>query len=212
MGQLTYVSKNASRILSKKLDFKDIFPFSEEHILTNRSKLMLIVNGNNEVEVGGKNHEIKEMEQLISSLFTLNPDRLLDFEPSVAAFHKILLASLHLSANGMIIPQIVQLDDKSFLIRWLPATIESHVKEIVEKLSAILPGDLLQIQKVVRKKEQMLPIENQTIEILSLFIGQLVSSLSKPTNNNLFEDLFFKNQAYDFKGVGENALSGGIKV
>ena len=210
--QLARISKDASRILSKKLDSTDVFPFSEEQMLTNRSKLMLIVNGNNEVEIGGENHEIKQMKQLIAALFALNPDRLLDFEPSVAAFHKILLASLHLSANGMIIPQIVQLNDKNFIIRWLPATIENHVKEIIEKLTAILPDDLLQTPKVVRKKEQVLPIENQTIEILSLFIGQFVTSLSKPANNDLFEDLFFKNKAYDFKGVGENAFSGGIKV
>jgi SNF2 family DNA or RNA helicase/uncharacterized Zn finger protein len=210
--QLARISKDASRILSKKVDFKVIFPFSEEYLLTNRTKLMLIVNGNHEVKIDGENHEIKEMGHLISALFSLNPDRLLDFEPSVAAFHKILLASLHLSANGMIIPQIVQLEDKSFVIRWLPATIENHVKEIIEKLTAILPGDLLQVQKVVRKKEQILPIENQTIEILSLFIGQFVASLSKPPNDDLFEDLFFKNKAYDFKGVGENAFSGGIKV
>ena len=209
--QLAQISKNAGRILSKKLDFNAIFPISDEHILTNRAKLMLTINGNNEVEVGGENHEIKQIEQLIPSLFALNPDRLLDFEPSVAAFHEILLASLHLSANGMITPQIVQLEDKNFIIRWLPAIIENNVKEVIEKLTAILPDDLLQVQKVVRKKEQMLPIENQTTEILSLFIGQLVAPLTKPSND-LFEDLFFKKKTYDFKGVGENALSGGIKV
>ena len=210
--QLARISKDSSRLLSKKLDFNLIFPFSQKHMLTNRSELMLIVNGNNEVEIGGENHEIKQMEELIFALFSLNPDRLLDFEPSVAAFHKILLASLHLSANGMVIPQIVQLENKNFIIRWLPATIDNHVKEIIEKLDAILPGGLLQVKKVVRKKEQILPIENQTIEILSLFIGQFVTSLSKPANNDLFEDLFFKSKAYAFKDVAENALSGGIKV
>jgi len=209
--QLSRISKDANRILSKKIGIHVAFPSSKEQMLTKRTTLMLFVNGNNKVEIGGENHEIKQMKELIPALFALNPDRLLDFEPSVAAFHKILLASLHITANGMIIPQIVQLDDKNYIIRWLPATIDSHVKEIIEKLDTILPDGLLQIKKVNRKKEQILPIENQTREILSLFISQLVASLSKPSED-LFEDLFFQSKAYDFKNVGENALSGGIKV
>ncbi|MCL1868267.1 MAG: DEAD/DEAH box helicase [Paludibacter sp.] len=211
--QIARISKDASRIISKKLDFNAVFPLSDKHFLTNRSTLTLTININNVVKVGGENHHIENLEQLIPALFTLNPDRLPDFEPSIAAFYKILLASLHISANGMIIPQIVQLENKNFIIRWLPATIDSRVKIIVEKLSAILPDNLLQVKKVFRKKEQILSIDNQTIEILSLFIGKFVSYLTKTSNyNDLFEDMFFKAKDYDFKSVGENALSGGIKV
>jgi len=211
-GQISSISRNAGHILSKKVNFNTAFTLSDKYSLTYRSTLMLTVDGNNEVEVAGENHEIEQMEQLIPALFALNPDRLLDFEPSVAAFHKVLLASLHLCANGMMIPQIVQLEDKQFIIRWLPAVIDNNVKTIIEKLSAILPDSLLQIKKVIRKKEQTMQIENQTIEILSLFIAKFVERFSKPSNNDLFEDLFFKNKAYDFMAVAENALSGGIKV
>jgi SNF2 family DNA or RNA helicase len=56
-----------------------------------------------------------------------------------------------------------------------------------------------------------LPIENQTTELLSLFIGQIVTHLSKSADD-LFERLFFKEAQYAFSSVGENALSGGIKV
>ena len=211
-AQIARISKTASRILSKKLDLNTIFLFSDKFQLTNRTTLMLTVNGNNRIEIGGENHKFKSLEQLIPALFALNPDRLFDFEPSVAALHKILLASLHLSANGMVIPQIVQLEDKNFIIRWLPATIDNRVKTVIEKLSAVLPDGLLQTKKISRQKEQTLPIENQIIEILSLFIGKLISKLSKSSNDDLFEDMFFMNKAYDFKAVAENALSGGIKV
>jgi ERCC4-related helicase len=137
---------------------------------------------------------------------------MLDFEPSVAAYHKLLYAAVHLTANGMIIPQIVQLDDKRFAIRWLPATMDNRVKTIVEKLSAILPDGLLQIKKIVRKKTETSIIENQTIEVLSILIGKFVSRLHKPSYGDLFEDLFFNNKVYAFTAVGENALSGGIKA
>ena len=211
-AQIARISKNVSRILSKKLDLNEVLPHSDKYSITNRTTLSLMVNGNNNVEIGGENHEIKQIEQLIPALFSLNPDRLLDFEPSVAAFHKLLLASLHLLANGMVIPQIVQLVDKRFFIRWLPATIDNRVKTIVEKLSEILPDGLLQIKKISRKKEQIASIENQTTEIISLFIGQLIAKISKPSDYDKFEDLFFKNKPYAFNAVAENALSGGIKV
>jgi len=211
-AQFVRIAKDASRILSKKIDFNAAFPFFDKYSLTPRSTLMLTLNGNNHVEIGGENHNIEKIPQLISALFALNADRILDFEPSIAAFHKMLLASLHLLANGMVIPQIVQLEDKRFIIRWLPATIDSNVKAIIEKLSTIMPEQLLQIKKIIRKKEKTSIIENQTVEILSLFIGKLIASLSRESNNDLFEDIFFKNKPYAFVNVGENALSGGIKV
>ena len=209
--QMMKISKEVTRILSKNIDLKTVFKYTDKYALTHRSTLTITINDNNEVEIGGKSHEIKQFEQLIPALFDLNPDMLPDFEPSVAAYHKLLLASLHLTANGMIIPQIVQLENKLFIIRWLPATIDQRVKEIVEKMSAIFPDALLKVKNIVRKKETTEIIENQTTEILSLLIGILVKQFSIP-NYELFEDMFFKNKAHAFTAVGENALSGGIKV
>lgn len=210
-AQLSQIVKNSARIFAKRLDFDAVFPKSDASLLTNRSVLALTIDANNHAEVAGSNHEITKLSQLIPALFALNPDHLLDFEPSVAAFHKILLASLHLSANGMITPQIVQLENKNFAIRWLPATIDSRVKTIVDKLSAVLPDGLLLVKKISRKKEKILPTDNQIVELLSLFLGRVISHLSKATDD-LFESMFFKNYEHPLTGVGEKALSGGIKV
>jgi SNF2 family DNA or RNA helicase len=151
------------------------------------------------------------LDELIPALFALNPDFLPDFEPSVGHFHKMLLAALHFTANGNIIPQIVQLNDKTFTVRWLPATIDGRVRNIIEKLSASLLPGLLFVRKTVRRKEQKLPVENQVNEIISLFLNRIIAHLSKQTDD-LFEELFFKNKCYAFSGIAENALSGGIKV
>ncbi|GHT40224.1 helicase [Bacteroidia bacterium] len=210
--QLKYVAKEASRILADKLDFNAVFPLPDKHFLTNRSLLSLTLDVDNQLYISGENHTCVNSNLLIPALFKLAPDFMADFEPSVAALHKILFASLHLLANGMVVPQIVQLGNKRFAVRWLPAAMDSRVKTVVEKLSEILPADLLLAQKMVRKKEQLLLIENQTTELLSLFISNIVARLSKSSQNDLFEDLFFKNTSYAFSGVGENALSGGIKV
>jgi SNF2 family DNA or RNA helicase/uncharacterized Zn finger protein len=210
-AQFVRLSKEAGRILSKKLLFDAVFPFDESNPLGKRATLALTVDGNNQTATGGENHKINSLDQLIPALFALNPDFLPDFEPSIGCFHKILLASLHLTANGMIIPQIVRRNDKMFIIRWLPATIDSRVRNLVEKLSTSLPPGLLSVRKTVRKKEQVLPLENQSVELLSLFISKLVAHLSKQSDD-LYENLFFKNTAYAFSGIAENALSGGIKV
>jgi len=82
--------------------------------------------------------------------------------------------------NGNIVPQIVQLENKQFAVRWLPAQIDSEVRLLLEKLDKILPPHLLFSPKTVRKEEQILPLENQTIELLSIFVSKLVAHLSRP--------------------------------
>jgi uncharacterized Zn finger protein len=206
-------TKETKRILAKKLDFEVIYPTTAKSSeITHRTTVSLKVDGNNKVSISGENHSIKKLEYLIPALFRLNTDHLRDYQPSVAALHKILFASLHLVANGNVVPQIVQLDNKEFAVRWLPAQIDNEVRLLIEKLNKILLPDLLLTPKTVRKVEQLLPLESQTVELLSIFISSLVAHVSRSGSGDLFEDIFFKNRTYQFNGVGEHALSGGIKV
>jgi SNF2 family DNA or RNA helicase/uncharacterized Zn finger protein len=211
--QYTRNARDAKRILSKKLLFEALYPLNRKNSEINyRTTLSYTIDNNNRTEIAGENHTFSSNNELLQALFGLNPDRLPDYQPSVAAFHKILFASLHLIANGNVVPQIVQLDNKEFIIRWLPTTIDAEVRLLITKLIEILPPNLFLILKETGKTKQLLPLENQVQELLSVFITELVSKLSKPSIGDLFEDLFFKNKSYGFSGVGENALSGGIKV
>ncbi|NDP19928.1 MAG: hypothetical protein GZ091_02430 [Paludibacter sp.] len=206
-------AKEAKRLISKKMSFDVVFPTKSKSIeINSHTTVSISVNTNNAFEVGGENHSIKRIEELIPAIFQLNPDRLLDYQPSVAAIHKLLYASLHLVANGNVVPQIVQLANKEYLVRWLPAMIDTNVRLLVGKLEKILPPELLLSPKIIRKVERLSPLENQCSELLSIFISSFVKHLSRPSNGDLFEDIFFKNKSYPFSGVGENALSGGMKV
>jgi uncharacterized Zn finger protein/ERCC4-related helicase len=206
-------ARDANRILNKKLAFDAVFPVkSNLHPLTNRSTFAIHLDGNDVRQFSGENHNCKQISDLISQLFQMNPDHLPDFQPSVVALHKAFFASLHLLSNGAVVPQIVQLENKRFAIRWLPAMIDGRVKQLVEKLEKILPPGMLLATQIVRKKEQVLPLDNQSTVLLSMFITELVKALSKPADGDLFQELFFRNKTNEFKGVGENALSGGIKV
>lgn len=213
-GQFTRNARDAKRVLSKKLSFEALYPTGNKKKpeINYHTTLSYTIDNNNRTEIAGENHSFKSNEDLLPALFSLNPDRLPDYQPSVAAFYKILYASLHLIANGNVVPQIVQLDNKQFIIRWLPTSIDAEVRLLIERLIAILPPNLFLIQKETGKTKQLLPLENQVHELLSVFITELVVKLSKPSNGDLIEDLFFKNKSHGFSGVGEHALSGGIKV
>ncbi|MDP2336181.1 MAG: DEAD/DEAH box helicase [Bacteroidota bacterium] len=211
--QFIRISKDTQRLLTKKLALEAVFlPKTNLQPLSVRSTIGILVNGNDEKQLTGESHNCKQISELIPLLFQLNPDHLPDFQPSVVAMHKAFFTSLHLVSNGAVVPQIVQLENKHFVVRWLPAMIDSRVKQLVEKLEKILPSGMLSANHIIRKKELVLPLENQAIPLLSFFITELVKALAKPTDGDIFADLFFRNKSKEFKGVGENALSGGIKV
>lgn len=212
--QFVRIVRDANRLLTKKLVVEALYPIpaKENAVITHRTTLSMTIDNNNHTEVRGENHSFKTLVHLVPALFALHPDRLPDFQPSVAAFYKVLYASLHLIANGNVVPQLVKLENQGFLVRWLPATIDTQVRTLMERLIALLPPSLLLLQKRVGKMDKMLPLENQVQELLSLFITELVSRFSKPSMDDQIESLFFKKQACAFSGVGEQALSGGIKV
>ncbi|MHB9140260.1 MAG: SNF2-related protein [Paludibacter sp.] len=212
-AQFIRLGKEAKRLINKKLDFDAVFPSKlPENAVSHHTTLQLSIDKNNDIQLSAENSSVIDFKNLFPALFKLNPDYLPDYQPSVAAMYKLLLASIHLISNGNIVPQIVQLDNKQFIVRWIPALIDAQVRTLVQKFTEMLPPDLLQTIKTVRKEEKLIPIENQIVELLSLFISTLVKGLSKPSVGDLFEDIFFKGRLYAFGGVGENALSGGIKV
>ncbi|MDT8373851.1 MAG: SNF2 helicase-associated domain-containing protein, partial [Bacteroidales bacterium] len=211
--QFLRIARSARRVLSRKLDFDALFPaLTNPPEVNHHSTISLSVDSDHNIQVLGENHSLKKPDQLLTAVYRLNPGHLPDYQPSVAGLHKIILASLHLIANGNIVPQIVQLGNRQYYIRWLPALIESEVRLMTGKMEEILPPGLLLSPKTVSGTRQLLPLENQTNELLSIVVTELVARFSGPSNGNLFEDFFFKNKAYPFTGVGENALSGGVKV
>ncbi|MDR0895568.1 MAG: DEAD/DEAH box helicase [Prevotellaceae bacterium] len=205
-----YLARQAKYMLAGGYKAETLLPRTTD-TLTNRSRLRLTIDGDNHRTVVCSDVKFDEPEALMAALLLLNPDHLPDYEPSVAALHQLLLASLHLLMHGMVTPQIVQRDDKQFIIRWLPALMDIRVKRVVDRLTEIIPADLLNVDLIARTKEKKYPIENQTVELLSLLLSRWVALLSK-RSDDLFEQLFFNGRAYAFSGIAEASLSGGIKV
>lgn len=231
--QFIRLGKEVKRILNKRLDFEALFPVVDDGAtISHHTRAHFFVNRNNEVSVltedgahtAGNQEGLPEngtvstgnnpgsLQYFLPGLFKLNPDYIPDYQPSVAAAHKLLFSAIHLIANGNIVPQIVQLENKQSMIRWIPAMIDEQVRVLIQKLTEILPPNLLHTSYKSRQIEKWRPIENQTIELLSIFLSALVQAASKPSKGDLFDDLFFKGRPHDFSGVGEKGLDGGIKV
>ena len=207
------IVKETERIFKNSLRLEEYFPASgSKSPISHRTEIKIIANFNGDWEVVNEHQKAIKNIEFMLQLWQLNPDHLTDYQPSVAALHKILFGALHLMANGAMIPQIVQLENKKFYIRWLPALIDNRVKSLFSRLKTTLPPETLLSQQILRNKVVPLPIGDPVLNVLSLFLTVLIPRLSGSVPIDEFTMLFFKNHPYSFTGVGENALSGGIKV
>lgn len=88
-AQFGRVTRDAGRILSNRIKSDTFFPLPDKPAITSRTTLGLAIDEDNQLKITGENHEFKTLDNLIATLFELNPDLLSDLQPSVAAFHKI---------------------------------------------------------------------------------------------------------------------------
>ncbi|MEG0517799.1 MAG: SNF2-related protein [Bacteroidales bacterium] len=176
-----------------------LFPTAIKTPISHCDTFSITVNGDASWEVG------REVDEWLSALIAINPDRILDYEPSVASLHQLLISSVHLLANGAVIPQIVELDRGGYAVRWLPATIDERVARIMEQLDQSLPAKLI----VPAARETALL--NQAELIVSLFLTALIDNVARVIHFDL-GDMFFHRSALTFKGVGESETAGGIKA
>lgn len=136
------------------------------------------------------------------------PNKTLDYQPSTAALHSLFYLSLHLVANGAIVPQIVQQPDKEYAIRWLPAILSKEVRMLTEQMSEILPPEIFLWR---RGKSEMVIEKDTAISLLSLFITEFVHIFEQEDSTDLFHNLFFRKKHYPFLQPGEESLNGGIQ-
>lgn len=207
-AQINRTVKNAQKIVQGKVSLEDLFirakqeaqnishHASEIITIDDQLKSRVLINGNSFSFIGF----LKQMAQIDSG-------RTPDYQPNTAALHSVLHFAIHLLANGAMVPQIVQLRNKNFFIRWLPAMLSKEVRILVEKLETILPPGTF----VWEEKNRQKPVNsNQAFNLLSLFLTEIMHILDDDKSGDLFLNLFFRNESYAFKKPGEEALSGGI--
>ncbi len=206
-GQAT---KNAQRILQGKqqlADFVRYFKPGEAFHIDTHTRIQVSIDEDHQPK-GHINDKVFILYSLLAPIAQIPSNKTLDYQPSVAALHTYYQLALHLIANGAIVPQILQLSDKQFLIRWLPAMLSKEVRALVEKTEEIAAPDIF----IWQDKEEKNISKNRHINLLSVFISDLIAILEEKTTDDLYLNLFFKRKRYDFAKPGEDALSGGIQA
>ncbi len=208
-SHLTRIVKNTQKVAKGKMSPEEFFSgaYSAEQKITHYSENTICLNDYFRAQVWIDNNKTT-IPELFQQLARIQSSRTYDFQPSTAALHTTLHLALQLVANGAIVPQVVQLPGKEYSIRWLPALLSSDVRKLVEELNTILLPDLFYWQE----GEKLKVINREpALNLLSLFISEIVRLVSYQVDNNIFESLFFKSIAYPFSRPGEEALPGGIQ-
>ncbi len=208
LATLNRIVKNTRRVAQGKIALPEFFEnaYSEDQHIDYHSNNQVRIDESlvARVAINDKEYSIKEFLQQLSQI---QSSKTFDYQPSTASLHTVLHLALQLVANGAIVPQIIQLPDRQYAIRWLPAMISREVNRLVNELDRILPPDVF--TGIYKKKQK--PVNKEiAINLLSLFITEIVSLVTYNTDRDLFLQLFFKNESYPFSQPGEEALAGGI--
>ncbi len=202
--------RNGQRILKGKVSFADAVKHAEKklHWLSTRSANRIFIDENFRASVHVNDADFS-VPDFMQELSLIPSNKTPDYQPSTAALHTLFHLSLHLVANGSIIPQIVIQPNRQYAIRWLPALISKEVKALAETLSGILPDDIFW-WKTSRSEKRI--EKNIANNLLSVFLTELVMILSGELTQDLYQNLFFNKIDYDFKSPGEGASAGGIQT
>ncbi len=202
------VVKKVSKLSLSKNTLSDFFSTNDKEKIniTYHSKITLVVDENFGIEVF-INKKLFFLKNLSEALSQIQSSRTIDYQPSTAFLHTALNFALQLTANGAIIPQIVQTADKEFSIRWLPALLSKDVRKLVEELETMLPPDLFFWKGNKRNRKVN---KDRAVNLLSLFIDEIMQVAAYGNDKNIFESLFFQQIVYPFDEPGEKELAGGI--
>ena len=207
-SHLNRVVKNTQKAARGKISLPEFFEgaYNEESRIRYHSdnKISLDDSLRAKVSVENKTYSIREFLQQLSQI---QSSKTYDYQPSTASLHTLLHFSVQLVANGAIVPQVVQLPGKSYTIRWLPALLSKEVKKLVDEMENMLTPGIFVWQETKRQRKVT---NDRAVNLLSLFISEIVNLVSYRVGDDVFESLFFKSVNYPFNKPGEEALSGGI--
>ncbi|MDX7999782.1 helicase SNF2 [Xenorhabdus sp. Reich] len=151
------------------------------------------------------------IEELDTALAQLTPADLPDRQPEVAALYHLRMISLHLLAQGAVVPQVFAAEPGVLGIRWLPAMLDSRVAEQVQCLARGLPPQLV----VLSPNQTISPIM-QASALCAVFLGYYIRMESdyareKPRDNKILS-LLFSTEPKSFDGSGESAIGPALQA
>ena len=215
-AEMMRIAKNARRAINNdlRLDMGPLVITSAE--LRRTDKVGFYTDGDMNFRLcyiyqpdDSRTHHHPLQNEFLPALLRVPADYLEDYDPSVATMYQLMITSLHLLANGAVVPQIVKLNSGSYAIRWLPALIDPDVAHVTKVFDMIVSQTFLYAYLPDRKTP--IYLKNQVELLFSYLLGELIPCLSSSANDDPFLEFFFKNKHKSFNGVGETAIPGSIR-
>ncbi len=155
---------------------------------------------------------ISDWPALLATLANLSPARLPDFQPELAALQPLRLLALHLLARGAVVPQIFSLQGHEAGLRWLPATLDPAVRELMQRVQDGLPPGRVLLRQ--GRKTLALSAEAQATTLCSLLLDHFIHAYcgagqEKPAGDKTLA-LFFVSGRARYDGPGEGSIAAGI--
>lgn len=192
------------KAFKKHLSADGTFNAEKPAVFSRRSKVAIRLDTSYQWRIESTEGELS-VAQFAAALFAINLDYLSDYDDSIAAGVQILHFAMHLLEHGAVVPQIMFVTEKNYVIRWLPALIDERVRCLRERLDKALDMSFVQIEK---KKPE--PVDGGVEWLSSLFLDFLMHEYASASVSRL-PLFFFKGTREKFSGVGQKGISGSIK-
>ena len=189
----------------------DAAPGDEDGPFSPEDRPVLVLGAHHNVTLTGM-ARIAEWPALMEAMATLAPVHLPDFQPELGTLYTLRLLALHLLARGAVVPQVFALDCATVGLRWLPATLDPVVSELMGRVRDGLPPGRV----VLHQGKKALPLapEAQATALCSLFLDHFVRTWSNADKEKAVGDktlaLFFVTGWARYDGPGEGAIAAGI--
>ncbi len=113
----------------------------------------------------------------------------------IAFLRKVRLFCLEILSKSAILPQVIDLDESSFIIRWIPACNEKKVNEIAKSLNDLRPDNFIMVRARNPLNGEDLEFSNPFYHLCSLFLDYYIQqkasllpefNISDPINRFFF--------------------------
>lgn len=207
-AKLKRAVKNAEKVLKGKVSLQNLLSdkMRDESAPQKRLENIVVIDSDYKARIA-INEANFSLPHFLQQLAQIPPQHLYDYQPSTAALNTVMQFSIHLLANGAVVPQVVQWPDKRYSVRWLPALLSKQVQELIHDLEKIIPPGIFVWQN---NKSSKIINHNTGFHLVSVVLTELIGLLNDEKEDDIFLKLFFQKYVYPFTKPGEEALCGGI--
>ncbi len=115
--------------------------------------------------------------------------------------------SLKLLEKSAFIPEMLELAENKYMIRWIPASMNEEVEKLYKALVKLTPGDMVQIMDASFDVRYFEPKEQVKV-LCSLFLDYFVNEYASQyiKDEDPIDNFFFRYSTHRFSDLGEQEI------